>query len=106
MRADDPAQRRPVITLAQQRLGWQPMVPLREGLAKTIAWFRSIDMTEYRPPDAELLRHLSSVGVHYLSQNTFGIDFGYAVLETVWTWSVDPRIMGDSNKFFDPSCPP
>ena len=45
-----PPIRRPDITLARQRLGWQPTVPLREGLAKTILWFRSIDITEYRPP--------------------------------------------------------
>ncbi len=48
--ADDPTQRRPDITLAQRRLGWQPTVPLRQGLGKTIDWFRSIDLTEYRPP--------------------------------------------------------
>ena len=48
--ADDPDPARPDITLAQQRLGWQPTVPLREGLAKTIDWFRSIDLSEYRPP--------------------------------------------------------
>ena len=48
--ADDPAQRRPDITLATTHLGWRPTVPLREGLKRTIAWFRSIDMTHYRPP--------------------------------------------------------
>jgi len=48
--ADDPAQRQPDITLARQKLGWEPTVPLREGLAKTIEWFQSIDITEYRPP--------------------------------------------------------
>jgi UDP-glucuronate decarboxylase len=48
--ADDPTQRRPDITLAQQRLSWQPTIPLRQGLAKTIDWFRSIDISEYRPP--------------------------------------------------------
>jgi UDP-glucuronate decarboxylase len=48
--ADDPAQRRPDTTLAQKQLGWQPTVPLHEGLAKTIDWFRSIDFSEYRPP--------------------------------------------------------
>jgi UDP-glucuronate decarboxylase len=37
--ADDPQQRRPDITLAQQKLGWQPTVPLKEGLTKTIAYF-------------------------------------------------------------------
>ncbi|GIX00187.1 MAG: NAD-dependent dehydratase [Pirellulaceae bacterium] len=48
--ADDPARRRPDITLAQQKLDWQPTVPLREGLEKTIAWFKSIDLSHYRPP--------------------------------------------------------
>lgn len=47
---DDPTQRQPDITLAKQRLGWEPTVPLREGLTKTIEWFRSIDMSHYRPP--------------------------------------------------------
>jgi UDP-glucuronate decarboxylase len=35
---DDPKQRRPDISLAQKELGWQPMVPLRQGLDKTIAY--------------------------------------------------------------------
>jgi len=48
--ADDPTQRQPDITLARERLGWEPTVPLREGLDKTIAWFRSIRLEEYRPP--------------------------------------------------------
>jgi len=33
---DDPRQRRPDITLAQQQLGWSPEVSLREGLEQTI----------------------------------------------------------------------
>ncbi len=37
---DDPKQRRPDITWAQACLGWTPKVALREGLAKTIAYFR------------------------------------------------------------------
>jgi UDP-glucuronate decarboxylase len=37
---DDPRQRKPDITLAQQHLGWKPGVPLDEGLCKTIAYFR------------------------------------------------------------------
>jgi len=48
--ADDPRQRKPDITLATTRLGWSPTVPLREGLKKTIEWFRSIDVSHYRPP--------------------------------------------------------
>jgi UDP-glucuronate decarboxylase len=48
--ADDPTQRRPDITLAQKHLGWQPTVALREGLIKTIDWFRSINLSHYRAP--------------------------------------------------------
>jgi UDP-glucuronate decarboxylase len=36
---DDPRQRRPDIALAERKLGWQPKVPLREGLEHTIAYF-------------------------------------------------------------------
>jgi len=37
---DDPRQRRPDISLATSALGWQPQVPLEEGLVRTIAYFR------------------------------------------------------------------
>jgi dTDP-glucose 4,6-dehydratase len=37
---DDPSVRQPDITLARTLLGWEPQVPLDEGLAKTIAWFQ------------------------------------------------------------------
>jgi len=47
---DDPVQRRPDITLARTRLGWSPKTPLREGLRRTIEWFRSIRLSDYRPP--------------------------------------------------------
>lgn len=48
---DDPTQRRPDISLAQKNLdGWEPKVQLREGLQKTIDWFRSIRLSDYRPP--------------------------------------------------------
>ncbi len=36
---DDPLQRCPDITLARRVLGWEPRVPLREGLARTIEYF-------------------------------------------------------------------
>jgi dTDP-glucose 4,6-dehydratase len=39
---DDPQTRQPDITLARERLGWQPKVPLEMGLASTIAYFRSV----------------------------------------------------------------
>ncbi len=36
---DDPKKRKPDITLAREQLGWQPKVPVREGLLKTIEYF-------------------------------------------------------------------
>lgn len=38
--SDDPRRRKPDITLAKELLGWEPCVPLAEGLEKTIAYFR------------------------------------------------------------------
>ena len=38
--ADDPRQRKPDITRAQTLLGWNPTIPLREGLEKTVEDFR------------------------------------------------------------------
>ncbi|MGC3003376.1 NAD-dependent epimerase/dehydratase family protein [Streptomyces sp. G35A] len=38
---DDPAVRCPDITLAQDKLGWEPRVGAQEGLRRTIAWFRA-----------------------------------------------------------------
>ena len=46
----DPTQRKPDITLAKKYLDWEPTIQLREGLQKTIDWFRSIRLTDYRPP--------------------------------------------------------
>lgn len=37
--SDDPTQRQPDITLARERLGWEPEVKLEEGLKKTIPYF-------------------------------------------------------------------
>jgi UDP-glucuronate decarboxylase len=39
---DDPLQRKPDITLARDRLGWNPSIPLEEGLRRTIAYFRAM----------------------------------------------------------------
>jgi len=40
--SDDPTQRRPDITLAKERLGWEPAVQLEEGLKKTIRYFEKL----------------------------------------------------------------
>ncbi len=47
---DDPRQRRPDITLAKRKLGWEPRVKLRDGLVKTIEWFKKLDMRQFRAP--------------------------------------------------------
>jgi UDP-glucuronate decarboxylase len=39
---DDPVQRKPDIRLARETLGWQPKIPLEEGIEKTIAYFRKV----------------------------------------------------------------
>ncbi len=39
---DDPLQRKPDITLAKKELNWEPTIALREGLIKTIDYFRSV----------------------------------------------------------------
>ncbi len=47
---DDPMQRRPDISLAKKWLKWKPTIPLEEGLQKTIDWFKTIQLSDYRPP--------------------------------------------------------
>jgi nucleoside-diphosphate-sugar epimerase len=39
---DDPRQRRPDISLARQLLDWEPIIPVREGLSRTIEYFRGV----------------------------------------------------------------
>ncbi|MFA5688257.1 MAG: UDP-glucuronic acid decarboxylase family protein [Kiritimatiellales bacterium] len=39
--SDDPKQRRPDITLAKEKLGWEPLIPLNDGLKKTISYFKN-----------------------------------------------------------------
>ncbi len=48
---DDPRQRRPDIGRAERELGWSPKVPLRDGLAQTIAHFRE-ELAEARRKQA------------------------------------------------------
>ena len=39
---DDPRQRQPDISLAKEKLGWEPVIKLDDGLAKTIEYFKSV----------------------------------------------------------------
>ena len=43
--SDDPAQRQPLIDLAKKELSWEPRIALREGLSRTIDYFRE-EMSE------------------------------------------------------------
>ena len=38
---DDPTQRRPDISLARSVLGWEPRIPIREGLARTVSYLEA-----------------------------------------------------------------
>ena len=39
---DDPTQRQPDISLAKEKLGWEPVIKLDQGLGKTIDYFKSV----------------------------------------------------------------
>lgn len=45
---DDPTRRRPDITMARDRLGWNPQVAVREGIARTIEWHAELRGTWHR----------------------------------------------------------
>jgi len=47
---DDPKQRRPDITKAREHLKWEPTIQLREGLVKTIDYFKALDLRRYKKP--------------------------------------------------------
>ena len=47
---DDPMQRQPDIARARRMLDWSPTVPLEEGLKRTIEYFSSIDLSDFRAP--------------------------------------------------------
>ena len=47
---DDPTRRRPDISLAKEKLDWEPKTQLADGLKLTIDWFKSINLSDYRPP--------------------------------------------------------
>lgn len=48
--SDDPKQRRPNIDLARRTIKWEPNVQLREGLGRTIDYFRRLDLRKFKKP--------------------------------------------------------
>lgn len=59
---DDPTRRKPDITRAMQELGWKPTVPLRQGLAQTIAYFewKLRDEADEKPQQPTTIRKMKS----------------------------------------------
>ena len=53
---DDPTRRRPDITMARKLLGWEPTIALRDGIAQTVKWFRSVELADYSPPSPNVLQ--------------------------------------------------
>ncbi len=47
---DDPLQRKPDISLAKQKMDWEPKVPLEQGLIHTIDYFKSLNLAQFRKP--------------------------------------------------------
>jgi len=47
---DDPKQRKPDITKARKYLGWEPKVPLEEGIIKAAEYFGSLDLSRFKKP--------------------------------------------------------
>lgn len=47
---DDPCRRQPDISLAKKVLDWEPKIQLREGLTRSVEWFRQIDLDDFRAP--------------------------------------------------------
>lgn len=47
---DDPTKRKPDITKAKTLLDWEPVVPLSDGLDKTIEYFKNLDFSKIRLP--------------------------------------------------------
>jgi UDP-glucuronate decarboxylase len=47
---DDPKQRKPDISIAQEVLNWEPKIQLREGVKRTAEYFRSLDLRKYSKP--------------------------------------------------------
>merc|ERR1712113_77884 len=61
---DDPKQRKPDITQAKAILDWEPKVQLREGIEKTVEYFRRLALRQYKKPtpqDAHMATHADSM---------------------------------------------
>jgi hypothetical protein len=60
---DDPQRRRPDITRARALMDWEPRVPLREGLVRTIAYLRDT-MRPARAPQIESRHETARLRLH------------------------------------------
>src|SRR5262249_29086608 len=90
---DDPRQRRPDISQAQELLDWRPTVMLEEGLQRTIAYFEQLQSTESkRRGDRSIARPRSSAKIRALAQDRSTVSHGAISASTASTGSgADPR---------------
>ncbi len=60
---NDPERRRPNISLAKEKLDWEPTVDLEDGLAKTIEYFDSLDLDRGSEQSFGLAKTMSNTKV-------------------------------------------
>ena len=53
---DDPTQRQPDISTAKKELAWEPAVMLKDGLIKTVEYFRSLNLEQFRKPTNNVVK--------------------------------------------------
>jgi UDP-glucuronate decarboxylase len=56
---DDPVRRKPDIALSRAYLGWEPKVPLEQGLQRTIAYFMDLRLAMGREPQTSIVPGLA-----------------------------------------------
>ncbi|HEY9415205.1 MAG TPA: nucleotide sugar dehydrogenase [Pseudonocardia sp.] len=103
---DDPSVRRPDITIARTELGWKPEVPVTDGLARTVDWFRDyLEHTGGQPKRS--VRTAAAAQAPERRQKVAVIGTGYvgAVTSTCLAWlghdvcglDIDPARAGQLN---------
>lgn len=60
---EDPARRCPDLTRIRTEIGWEPRVPLEEGLRRTVAWFRTVVPGVSAAPDSRDAPHPAAAEV-------------------------------------------
>eukprot|EP00913_Durusdinium_trenchii_P005472 g5100.t1 len=87
---DDPKQRRPNITRAKALLEWEPKVQLREGLTKTIHYFKALDLRKYSKPTMHNAHHNTMVEAKVRKRLSYALEVNMSLItgQTIATLSV------------------